>query len=595
MKPQDFWQLYNAIYPRRWLLAALLGGSLALVALVCGATPRYYKAYARVMPSENALTKPVIPGAGTSFAASNRAPDNRRMEEQMATLIGLAKTDEVRARAIKMLHLEHVDPSQLEPMVTAEPEGDSSLIRISALSKSAKGAVALANAIAQQFTDYYRDISTMQATQNRLFLENELTVAQQEMNRAKAELEVLKSLQGEAALPVGTAENPFLKQFYELRSQIDETRSQLDEVNGRLSGLQREWARQPKTTSAAAGAGDPAVIAAQNQVDAIDRDLNAARAKYTEKHRVVQDLLNRRAQAVKAVDAARTRLLTRDNPLYAQLGDQIPQLRTERDALAQKLGSFQHSMQENEQRAAKLADSSVILAAKTADFDSAKTRYDGLKQMVEAAVLEERVSSTRGEIQVVDPALSADGPVTKGGPSVSSLLLLGLLLSLGVSFGTVISLSFLDSRVRERSDLQKELGLPVPAVVPISLPTGQPVALITQLDPTSAHAEAYRYLRAQLIYQKGGTPVRVILIATARPAQGGTTTAANLALALAEVGPARRARGLRPAPPQPAPALRAGECLWSDRFAARGDGIRARAAPHRLGHPAPSAGRHQGR
>ena len=39
-----------------------------------------------------------------------------------------------------------------------------------------------------------------------------------------------------------------------------------------------------------------------------------------------------------------------------------------------------------------------------------------------------------------------------------------------------------------------------------------------------------------MLYQKNGKPVRVVLIATARPAQGGTTTAVNLALALAEVG-----------------------------------------------------------
>ncbi len=218
MKAQDFWRIYNSIYQRRWLLAALLGGTLFLVALVCGATPRYYKAYACVMPSENALVKPLIPGTGIASMASNRSADSRRLEEQLATLIGLAKTGEVRQRAIDTLHLNPLTPSQLEPMISAEQVGDSNIIRISALAKSPERAVALANEIAYQFTDYYRDISTTQAKQNRGFYESELKTAEEEMNQEKAQLQVLKSTQGEAALPVGTAENPFLTQFYQLRS-----------------------------------------------------------------------------------------------------------------------------------------------------------------------------------------------------------------------------------------------------------------------------------------------------------------------------------------------------------------------------------------
>ena len=93
MKAQDFWHIYNAIYPRRWLLAALLGGTLALVGSVCASTPRFYRASACVMPSETAMTKPVIPGTGAAFSAvSGHSTDSRRLEEQLATLIGLAKT-----------------------------------------------------------------------------------------------------------------------------------------------------------------------------------------------------------------------------------------------------------------------------------------------------------------------------------------------------------------------------------------------------------------------------------------------------------------------------------------------------------------------
>jgi capsular exopolysaccharide synthesis family protein len=54
--------------------------------------------------------------------------------------------------------------------------------------------------------------------------------------------------------------------------------------------------------------------------------------------------------------------------------------------------------------------------------------------------------------------------------------------------------------------------------------------------PLSPHAEAFRFLRTELTHSSDGDPVRSVLVATARPEQGGSTTAVNLAIALAEIG-----------------------------------------------------------
>ncbi len=542
MKAQDFWQLYHAVYSRRWLLAALLGASLSLVAVVCASTPRFYRASALVMPSESALTKPVIPGTGAALTApAGGRSESRPLEEQLATLIGLAETGEVRQRAIETLHL-NLTPSQLEPLVTAEPAGGN-IIRISALAKSPTGAVSLANAIAHQFTYFYQDISSHQAKQNRTFLERALSDAQAKLQVTKVELQALRSHKGEASLPVGSAENPFLTQFYALRSEIDTTNSLLNEVEGRLSGIRGELRRESPTKRTVTSTTDnPEADRLREESNSLQRELLILQTRYTDKHRKVIDLKSRLADLSARLAREEGRAVTKqtvgENPTYARLRDEVSTLRADREAYARKLGALRQAMVENERRAAELADSSVVLAAKTTEYDAANARYEQLKQMLDGASLEERISSTRGEIQVVDEANSATGPVTRGGPSLGMLVLLGLFLSLGLSFGTVTALAFLDSRVRERRDLQQGLGLPVPTVVPVVADAGAslPIARVTELDPQSAQAEAYRYLRAQLLYQKSATPLRTILIATAKPAQGGTTTATNLALSLAEVG-----------------------------------------------------------
>lgn len=542
MRPQDFWRIYHTIYPRRWLLAALLGGTLTLVAIVCLCTPRYYRASALVMPSQSALTKPVIPGTGAALvSASARPAESPRLEEQLATLIGLAETGEVRDRAIRSLHLR-LSPSELEQLVTAEP-GKGNIIRISALGRTPGEAVSLANAIAHEFTAYYQRIASHQAMQNRTFLASALADAQTKTEVVKVELQSLKSREGEASLPVGTAENPFLTQFYGLRRDVDTTNSLLNEVEGRLAGIRSELKRQsPTKQSVTSTTENPEADQLREDLTQADRDLLIAQTHYTDKHRKVIDLKARVADLTARLAREEGHPVVKrtvaENPTYERLRDEITNLRADREAYGAKLVALRKAMQENERRASELADSSVVLAAKSGEYDTAKARGDELKQMLDAATLEERIISTSGEIQVVDPATSASGPVTKGGPSLVNLILLGLFLSLALSFGTVAALAFLDSRVQGRQDLQQGLGLPVPTVVPVVMAgtAARPLARVTDQDPESAHAEAYRYLRAQLLYQKGGKPIRTILIATAKPAQGGTTTATNLALSLAEVG-----------------------------------------------------------
>lgn len=55
-------------------------------------------------------------------------------------------------------------------------------------------------------------------------------------------------------------------------------------------------------------------------------------------------------------------------------------------------------------------------------------------------------------------------------------------------------------------------------------------------DPNAAAAEAYRALAVSLQFSQHGKPLRAIAVTSPSPADGRTTTAANLALAFAEIG-----------------------------------------------------------
>lgn len=543
MNTQDFWRLYRQIYRRRWLVLTIFGTTLGVVGLGCIFMPRYYRAAAYVMPSEAALSKPVIPGAGAAPSGMGevRGDSGGRKAELMATFIGLAQTAEVKQRAIKSVGLA-TTPAELDDLVKVEPAWGS-IIRITCLARTADDAMALANAIAHEFSDYYRDQSSFQATRTRQFLEQELAVSQAEDDRLKGELQAFKSQHGEAALPVGLAENPFLSQFYSLRSDTDLTKSQLRSVEGRLQAVQAELKKQlPDTEVNVSTTDNPVTTQLQDELARLERELLLARAKYTEKHRRVQDLHTQIADVRERISREADRLISRrtigPNPIYGDLKQQLVQLSTEKASLSARLSALSEAMAENEQKASQLADSSVVLMAKTRDYETAQTRLAVLKQMLDQARVDEKVSSSAGEIQVIDKAQSAVGPVTRSGPSPFQLLLLGFVLSIGLGIGTALALAFLDDRVQTREDLAREFSLPVPAVIP-QLTDGYaelPVARITDMRPLSPHAEAFRFLRTELTHGGDGKPVKSLLVATARPGQGGSTTAANLAIALAEIG-----------------------------------------------------------
>lgn len=67
-------------------------------------------------------------------------------------------------------------------------------------------------------------------------------------------------------------------------------------------------------------------------------------------------------------------------------------------------------------------------------------------------------------------------------------------------------------------------------------PKTEAVSLITETDPKSPAAEAYRSLRTNLQFAELDRPCRSIVVTSASPGEGKTTTAANFAVISAQVG-----------------------------------------------------------
>ncbi|MGH9711157.1 MAG: polysaccharide biosynthesis tyrosine autokinase, partial [Candidatus Acidiferrales bacterium] len=185
------------------------------------------------------------------------------------------------------------------------------------------------------------------------------------------------------------------------------------------------------------------------------------------------------------------------------------------------------------------------------DAESNKALYDGLLQKLKEAGISAGLRSSN--IRVVDPALV---PSTPARPQKSRNILLALLVGIVGGVGLAFLREYLDNTVKSPEDILTLTGLPSLAVVPVfangngnrSLAriSGQAgkdangadprVELISLQQPKSVISEAFRALRTSLLLSQPDHPPQVILVTSPLPREGKTTSAANLAVTLAQLG-----------------------------------------------------------
>ncbi|KQR62873.1 polysaccharide biosynthesis tyrosine autokinase [Frigoribacterium sp. Leaf172] len=129
-------------------------------------------------------------------------------------------------------------------------------------------------------------------------------------------------------------------------------------------------------------------------------------------------------------------------------------------------------------------------------------------------------------------------PVVATTPSSPDLvvdLLLGGLVGLCAGVAAAALRARLDTRIRNRADIEAVTGGPVLGALAFDRDAGQR-PLVVAVDPRSPFAESFRALRTSVQFIGLDRTARCLVVTSALPAEGKTTTVANLAVALSETG-----------------------------------------------------------
>jgi polysaccharide biosynthesis transport protein len=204
--------------------------------------------------------------------------------------------------------------------------------------------------------------------------------------------------------------------------------------------------------------------------------------------------------------------------------------KNEFDNAVQQEREMQAQLNDAKKQATSLGRKGVDYAVLLREAESNRTIYNQL--VTREKELRVVANSRTNNVRVVD---KAEVPATPFSPNHrrdwTYAIALGLVFGLGLAFG----IDYLDDTVKTPDDISRRLKLKFLGLVPIV--SGDRHPLISGPVPHD-FGEAYRSIRTALAAQLPGNAPRIVAVASSQPLEGKTTTAVNIAMALA-VGGAR--------------------------------------------------------
>jgi len=224
----------------------------------------------------------------------------------------------------------------------------------------------------------------------------------------------------------------------------------------------------------------------------------------------------------------------------------VEHLRSQYQTALQRESMLREALNKQKQEANRLNENAIDYTLLKRDVDSNRQLYEGLLEKLKEAGVTAGLRSNN--FRIVDAARSPNAPVE---PNIPRNLAFAFVLGITSGIGLAFLLEGMDNTVRTTEQAQMISALPSLGMIPLgskstsnangskrlSLTSSKEVfELVTQVRPQSQMAESYRALRTSLLLSNLGAPPKVIMVTSARPQEGKTTTAINSAIVLAQKG-----------------------------------------------------------
>ncbi len=287
-------------------------------------------------------------------------------------------------------------------------------------------------------------------------------------------------------------------------------------VQSQWESIDNQITAEVSKENIAAQLQDPVLAAALTQLREQRQKVASLRQRYREDYPDLRDAL----QHETLLQAAYERAF--DLAVYV--------VRSRYDTLRTGENNLRSALQDQEQEAFRLARQLVQYNDLKRNVEADQDIYESVITRMKEASLSETLPSD--VIRIAEEARPGTCPVR---PVPARTLVRGLVLALGAGIGVIFLLNYTDRRFRRNEDVERALGVPVLASLPIV--AGRSIrerGLVTHQHPAGEVAESFRTLRAILEINPDAKNAKVLLVTSSQPSEGKSMIAVNFAISCAQ-------------------------------------------------------------
>ena len=412
-------------------------------------------------------------------------------------------------------------PGVAAPSASAEAVENTNVIRITVTGGDPEDCAKLANAIVDLHLERTDVLTTTGLQETIQFVRTEKEKAEKQL--AAAERKILQFRQVHQGADLSTEREARAGESATLLAQVLQAQANLTLTQGQMANLRARREKEPPTIRQA----NPQAARLQDKLDDWKYQRMELLRDFRPTSRQVQDLDGQIARLQQQLEA--TREVTLPNPARARLQERLEELEVSLEAQQQNYNVVAAQLKAKQEALKRLGPWEAELSILTRDRDAAQGAYTMLADRLRD--LEIRKGARMRTARAIERASVPASPVPT---HRTTNLVLAVVLAFLLAASTVFAQEYLDDRINSPDELQRISPLRPLAHVPLMGPD-QP-RLMTELPANSPAAESYRALRAAIGFAGMDAPIRRLQITSASPGEGKSTTAMNLAAAMARDG-----------------------------------------------------------
>ncbi|MDZ7336916.1 MAG: polysaccharide biosynthesis tyrosine autokinase [candidate division KSB1 bacterium] len=456
--------------------------------------------------------------------------------------------------AAKARHESAIKAIQRGIKVTAVRNSD--MINVSFEAPSPFEAAFVTNTIVDEFKKFNQAQSQAEVRQVKQFLEEQLALIQEQLSRSEEALRAYKERERVVALDKETA--ALVDKVAQFETLLKEAQTALAENKERLKFIDEQLAKSKQHFDIDAVSASPYLQELKRQLAEKEASLAVFMGQLVEvgaleekrsdiqlRQKQIEALKEKFKEEVTRLAAAEmldpmsvsTALFQRKIEVETELQSLQPRV----EALQAIVNRFNREMETLPEKALELAR-----LQRAAQVD------EKLYVMLQEKYQESRITEVGqlGNVIIIDRAQPPVAPIK---PKKRVNLMLGAIIGLMLGFGLAFVIEYLDTSVRSIEDVEA-MGLNLMGTIPViraeqrngraeQVPGARvdpetrqiEERLVTHLRPKSPVSESYRTLRTNIQFARSDAPVRALLVTSAGPKEGKSTTVANLAITMAQL------------------------------------------------------------